>query len=147
MTWRRIHAAATFTTPALSGLRLAEQGTQHVLHDAAVPVVLRLARRVDPDHGPELLAVGADGYLARSISCVHRLDASDVEHLVTGEPERCRALPRPELQRQHTHPDQVGPVDPLERLHEHRPDAKQRGPLRGPVARRSRAVLLAAEHD
>jgi GNAT superfamily N-acetyltransferase len=34
------------------------QGAEHVLHDAAVPVVLRLARRVDPNDRAEFLAVG-----------------------------------------------------------------------------------------
>jgi GNAT superfamily N-acetyltransferase len=44
-----------FQKPLLPG---GEQGAQHVLHDAAVPVVLRLAWGVDPHDRAEFLAVG-----------------------------------------------------------------------------------------
>src|SRR5690606_1458500 len=52
-----------------------------------------------------------------------------------------------ELERQDAHPDEVRAVDALEGLGDDGLDAEQRGALRGPVARRARAVLLAAEHD
>ena len=42
---------------------------------------------------------------------------------------------------------QVRAVDALVALGDHRPDAEQVRPLRRPVARRARAVLLAREHD
>src|SRR5579859_295649 len=53
-----------FQKPLLPG---GAQGAQHVLHDAAVPVVLRLARGVDPYDGAESLAVGCHHDLVRHI--------------------------------------------------------------------------------
>ena len=52
-----------------------------------------------------------------------------------------------ELQRQHAHADEVGAVDALEGLGDHRAHAEQVRALGRPVARRARAVLLAAEDD
>src|SRR5690242_3985483 len=128
------------------GWSLAER-PEHVLHDAAVPVVLGLARGVDPHHGAKLLAVGGDRNLARYVALVYLFDAADVEGLLAGEAQRGRRLPRPVLERQHAHADQVGPVDALEGLDEHGAHAEQQGALSGPVAGRARAVFLAAEHD
>ena len=45
------------------------------------------------------------------------------------------------------HHQQVRAVDALVALRDHRADAEQLRPLRGPVARRAGAVLLAGEHD
>ncbi len=53
-----------------------------------MPKVLALARRVEPDAGAELLAVGADGHLAR----LGVVDPEDRELLAPGEPERLAAL-------------------------------------------------------
>jgi len=53
-----------FQKPLLPG---GAQGAQHVLHDAAVPVVLRLAGGVDPHDGAEFLAVGCHHDLVRHI--------------------------------------------------------------------------------
>src|SRR5581483_5941621 len=60
---------------------------EHVLHDAAVPVVLGLARGVDPHHRAKFLAVGADRYLVRYLSGVDLLDAADIEGLFAGQAE------------------------------------------------------------
>jgi hypothetical protein len=46
----------------------AQQGAQHVLHDAAVPVVLGFTRGVDSHLGAELLAVGCHHDLVRYMS-------------------------------------------------------------------------------
>src|SRR5580692_6725030 len=129
------------------GLVLGEQRAQHVLHDPAVPVVLGLAGGVDPHHGLELGAVRPDRHLARNGPIVDLLDAGDLEHLAPGQAERGGRLPRAVLQWQHAHADQVGPVDPLERLGQHRPHAEQQGALGRPVPGRAGAVLLAAQHE
>ena len=50
------------------------------------------------------------------------------------EAERFRGLAVHELQRQHPHADQVAAVDALEALGDHRADAQQDRPLRGPIA-------------
>ena len=39
-------------------LSAGEQGAEHVLHDAAMPVILRFARGVDPHDRAEFLSVG-----------------------------------------------------------------------------------------
>ena len=44
-------------------------------------------------------------------------------------------------------PDEVRPVDPLERLGDHGADAEQQRALGRPVARRAGAVLLAGDDD
>src|SRR6266700_88361 len=148
-------APPTLTSPALpralavttARSAAGQQRPEYVRHDPAVPVVGGLTRRVDPHDRRELLAVRGHRHLARRLAPVHGLDSGDVEDLVPGEPEGARVLARLELQRQHAHPDQVRPVYPLERLDQDRADAEQRGALGGPVARRARPVLLAAEHD
>src|SRR5260370_1796348 len=80
-----------------AGSARAEQRTQHVLHDSAVAEILGLAWGVDPHDGPELLVVGAHRHLARDVSGVDRIDAGDVEHLIAGQQQRFRAVPRLEL--------------------------------------------------
>ena len=106
-----------------------------------MPKVLALARRVEPHAGAELLVVRAHGHLAR----LAVLDAGDRELLAAGQAERSRRLARHELQRQDAHHQQVRAVDPLVRLGDHRAHAEQVRPLRRPVARRARAVLLAGD--
>ena len=56
-------------------------------------------------------------------------------------------MPSRELQRQHAHADEVGAVDALEALGDHRAHAEQPRALRRPVARRAGAVFLAGEDD
>src|SRR5580698_9224998 len=118
-----------------AALLLARQRPQHVLHDAAMPEVLGLARSIDAHDRAELLVASPDGDLARHVTGIDRLDPGDVEYLVSGQVQRGSAVPRAELQRQHAHSDQVGPVDPLERLDQDGADAEQRGALRSPVPR------------
>ena len=62
-------------------------------------------------------------------------------------PSDARRLAVQELERQDAHHQEVRAVDPLVRLRDHRAHAEQVRPLRRPVARRARAVLLAGEHD
>src|SRR5262249_11073239 len=66
----------------------------------------------------------------------------DVESLGTVQPERLRARAFFELQRQHAHPDQVRAVNALEALRDDGAHAQQFSPLRRPIARATRAVLL-----
>src|SRR3954462_5698894 len=98
-----------------------EEGAEHVLQDAAVAVVVGLARGVDPDDRVDLLlrAVGRRGidvHRARDLAVVERGDAGDVERLLADQAERLGVLALRVLQREHAHPDQVRAVDALERL-------------------------------
>src|SRR4051812_44896617 len=126
---------------------------EHVLHDPAVAVVVRLARGVDANRGLELVRALSVGRLdlhrhrAGRDAVVQLGDAGDRDRLLTGEPHVVGGLAARELQREHPHADQVGPVDPLVGLRDDRLDAEERRALRRPVARRARAVLLAGEDD
>src|SRR5690606_20715728 len=71
----------------------------------------------------------------------------DVEGLATGDAKRLPAVGSLELEGQHAHADQVRAVDAFEAAGDDRLGAEQLGALGGPVARRARAVLLAAEDD
>ncbi len=62
-------------------------------------------------------------------------------------PSDARRLAGRELERQHPHADEVRAVDALVALGQHRAHAEQQRALRRPVARRTRAVLLARDHD
>src|SRR6185437_7627164 len=75
------------------------------------------------------------------------LEAADADDLGAVEAERCPGLAGRELERDDAHADQVGPVDALEALGDHRADAEEAGALRRPVTRRAGAVLLAAQDD
>ena len=106
--------------------------------------VLALARGVEPqDRAGTRLPSARHGDLAR----LAVLDAGDRELLAAAEAERLAALAGQELQRQDPHHQQVRAVDPLVALGDHGLDAEEVRALRGPVARRARAVLLAREHD
>src|SRR6185437_3832723 len=100
-----------------------------------MPVVVSLARGVDPDYGLELLAVSGDRHFARCGPCVDGLDSGDVEYLMAGETERSDIFTRKELQGQHPHADQIRPVYPLERLDKHGTDSEQGRTLGRPVTR------------
>jgi len=67
---------------AINGL---QQRPEHILHDAAVPVVLRLTGGVDADHGAELLVVRGYRHLAGNGTRVHRFDAGNREGLLAGQ--------------------------------------------------------------
>src|SRR5690606_35037092 len=136
---------------------LSDKTAQHVLQDAAVAVVVRLTGGVDAHDrveldrllalGRELARLGGDAHRLGGDTVVERLEARDRHDLGSVEAERLPALPLGELQGDDTHPDEVRAVDALEALGDDRLDAEQRGALGRPVTRRSRAVLLAAEHD
>src|SRR5438477_503960 len=56
-------------------------------------------------------------------------------------------LSRQELERQDAHPDEVGAMDALKALGDHRADAQELDALGGPVARGARAVFFAGHND
>src|SRR6266511_4588485 len=82
---------------SISARLVCEQPPEHERQDAAVPQILALARRVEPQTRPELLLVRAHRHLTDL--CV--LEARDRELLPAGEAERLRAVAVHELKRQH----------------------------------------------
>ncbi len=80
-----------------------------------------------------LAAIGGGDHVDR-LPRREAVETADREALVAGEPQRLRVLAGPELERQHAHADQVGTMDPLEALGDHRAHAQEQRPLRGPVA-------------
>jgi aconitase A len=106
-----VHArAAKLSTPICTTLRLRAKLTQHVLQDPAVPIVLRLVRRIDAHDRFERLR--DTGPVRRA--CVHgdataRNDAlrqaRDLVRFFAGERERRARLTGNELERQDAHAD------------------------------------------
>src|SRR5918999_4388550 len=120
----------------------ATQLTEHEVEDAAQAVVAPLVGRVDSHPCLELHAIRrAHGERAGTV-----LERRQVERFLSHQPQGLHRLPFGELQRQHAHPDQVGPMDPLVRLGDHKANAQQARALRRPVARRAGAVLPAGKH-
>src|SRR5271155_5715196 len=108
-----------------SGLVRPEHVSQHVLQDAAVAIVVRSTPGFYPPPSVELdsvrtLPAGLDVHRLWRLAVVERLDAGDVEYLGAVQTQRLGGLALGELQRDHPHADQVGPVDALERLGDHR---------------------------
>src|SRR5207253_7969946 len=129
-------------------LLFTDELTQYVGEDAAVPEGDELLRRVDAGDRVELdlriaLAKGADVDVTARFQALR--DAGDLVALAAGEAERGGAGAGLELERQHTHVDEIAAVDPLEALGDHRGHAEEQRALRGPVARRSRSVFLAGD--
>jgi len=79
------------------------------------------------------------------IDCV--ADAGDVEYLFSRQLERFGVLSWRELQRQNAHADEIRAMNAFVAFGDNCAHAEQRRTFRGPVARRSRAVLLAREND
>jgi hypothetical protein len=69
----------------------------------------------------------------------------DVERFLTRQTQARDAFAGLELQRKHTHADQVGAMDALETFRDHGPHAEQRDALRGPIAGGAGAVFLAGQ--
>ena len=98
-------------------------------------VILDLLRRVEPDARLERLlrAVGpssGDVDLLRGAVPQSR----DGVRLGAVQAQRVCILAVKEVQRQHAHADQVGPVDAFEAAADHRLDAQQLRALGGPIA-------------
>ena len=83
-----------------------------------------------------------DQFLARPQICVHTAD-SDLSRRLSVRATATTAFL--EHQWQHAHADEIGAMDALKTLRDHRADAEQNRALGGPVARRSGAVFLARE--
>src|SRR5258706_2905734 len=117
-----------------------QQLPQHILQNAAVSVVERLLRRIDPDQRVELdcsfLALGSNLHRAPCSEAFHHVaDTADLEHFLARQPERLRVLAREELQRQNSHADQIRAVNALVAFGDHRRNSKQAGAFRRPIAR------------
>src|SRR6266540_2925589 len=119
--------------------RFAKYLAQHERQDAAVLVVIDLDRRVDAQQQGDFLhaAVGPPDLA---------LDAANVDGFVAFDAQRRDRVAAFELERQHAHSHEIGAVDALEALHDHRAHAEQQRAFRRPVARAAGAVFLAAEH-
>ena len=98
-------------------------------------------KRIDVDavraaEGAEwLAAIEAENAGEMTPERLAALEAADREELAAGEAEALAALAVRELQREHTHHQQVRAVNALVRLREHRAYAEQLRPFRRPVAR------------
>src|SRR5687768_11437340 len=126
------------------------QLAQDVGQDAVVIVVLHLDRRVDSGDYLEGLhrTVGRRrSYVETLARRQVRLDATNVEHLFTGQTQARDRFARQELERQDAHTDEVAAMDALKALDDDGLYAEDLRPLGGPVTRGAGAVLLAGEDD
>src|SRR2546427_5797570 len=121
---------------------------QNVLQDPAVMVVGDFFGCIHArDDGESLefavvrLRMDGDWLLGREVR-----DAFDFENFVTRQPQRFAILAIFEFEREHTHAEEVAPMDALVALRNHRAHAEQARALRGPVARRARACSRSEEH-
>jgi hypothetical protein len=114
-----------------------EHLAEHHLQDPAVAVRLDLGGLVDARDCAEA-RLGPVVAASHDVDLLPRPDAvrepGDREGLGSGQAERLGALTGVVLPWPHAHADQVATVDALEALGQHRADAQERRPLRGPVA-------------
>src|SRR3954447_12394605 len=109
------------------------QVAQYAVQYAAVPVVGDFVRGVEAHPSLEFDGIAAvtrrlhlDAPGTFGIRGHGLVEALDVEDLLAGEPERLGTLAVWELERQHAHADQVGPMDALVALRQHRAHAQER---------------------
>src|SRR5262245_36352448 len=135
----------TWSRPRLGSAR---QIAQHEGKDAAVAVIAQLLLRIDPAQHLDGRALAVE---AADLHCqlLARLEARQLPNsyrFVAFEPERLPGLPVLEHERKHSHADEIGAMDALERLSDHGAHAQEPGTLGGPVAAGAGAVLLAGEY-
>src|SRR6516162_7501274 len=140
---------ASFISFSPRRIALSGEPPQHVLQDAAVSEIIELIGGIDPAdqrHALESAIGGHDFRLQPLMWLEIAMQAANGDLFVTTQSER---LPRRALfehQRNHAHADQIGTMDALKRLRDHRPDAEQHRTLGRPIARRAGAVFLAGEY-
>src|SRR5580704_1840244 len=124
--------------------------TQHIVQDAAVAIVGDFFQGVDAAlHRHVKIAPGRP---TNDQSQFHArlqlpIEPKDVDRLFTGDTEVPAVRTGLEGQWQYAHANEVGSVDALEAFSDDRLDAEQCASFRGPVARGSHAIFLAAEYD
>ena len=111
--------------------------------------VIHFNRRVDPEQQFDLLHAAILGVYHQGHFLL-RLDLAfhpdQIECLFARNAQALCAVRSDELAGEHAHADQIGSVDTLETARDDHFDAEQLGTLGRPVAARSGAVFLAAEH-
>src|SRR5438093_4782478 len=111
---------------------------QDVLQNAAVLVVLNLVWGVDSSNGLETLFLAifcpcADTHEHAGLNAAR--NAVDVECFETGEAKGSDVFACSELQRKHSHTDQIAAVNPFEAFRDYGFDTQQPRALGSPVPR------------
>src|SRR2546427_8808443 len=109
-----------------------------------------LVMRIDSTEGLEslflaVLQTGADTYEHAGLDPAG--NPFDVECFEACKAEGSRVLSLSELQRQHSHANQIAAVNPLEAFRNYSFDTQQPGALRRPVPRRARPILFACKNQ
>src|SRR5947199_9853799 len=101
-------------------------------------VVMNLIRSINAHDGLEVLFCATVGAYA-NIDQHSRFDTAsntfDIESFEPGKPQSRRAFTVFELQREHSHSDEIAAVNPFEAFCQHRFNAKQARALSCPIAR------------
>ena len=117
------------------------------LEDASVAEVAHIDRSVQARDGGDVHGgpIGAVNGHVHILVWMQRAFEMDVEGLGAGQSERLRTFTTLELQWEDPHADKVGPVDAFVTLGDDGLDTEQEDALRGPVTRRTLAVILAGD--
>src|SRR5690606_25281590 len=107
VTSRLLATGSASSTLAMAPPFLIEQTAQHILHDAAVPVVGCFAGRVDTHQRLEFDRAGAHLHTVDEIGIVQPRNPDDIEGFLAGQAECLGILPFKILQWQHAHTQQV----------------------------------------
>src|ERR1700681_2467211 len=142
----------TFMTPPEVRVDIgsgAEQLAQHKKKNAAMPVVFDLDRRIDPQRDRHFLsfAISSMNHERDVLAWLYSfLQAKDVECRAAIKLQRRCIHAFLKLARQDSHTHQIAAVDAFKTLRDHGLDAEQLCPLRGPVARTARTILLTRDY-
>src|SRR6185503_11526858 len=122
---------------------------QHIGQDAAVAEIVELIDGIDAAEnlGLPAGAIGRGDFEVEDLARPETFSNSvNSDELRTAQPEGLPAVLAHELQRQHTHADQIRAMYALEGLRDHRTDTKKPRSLRRPVTRGAGAVFLARKN-
>src|SRR5215212_5923621 len=123
--------------------------SQHIGQNAAVTEVVELIEGIDSAENLRLLSgtVGKGDFEVEDFARLQTFgNAVNGDDLGTCEPERFPAVFAHELQRQHTHADQIRAMYALEGLGDHGSHTQKPRSLCRPIARRAGAVFLAGKN-
>ena len=107
------------------------------MQDATIHEILDFIGGIDPAERGEgkaatILARDFDGHVLTRLKACH---IADGETVITRQPQCQAGIAILELQRQHTHANQIGAVDAFKAFNNHRTHTQQIGALGRPVAR------------
>ena len=108
-----------------------EQLFEDIRHDSARPEVGRLDRRIDSHQERYRVSATVQAFDAKcpGLTCARHFAGNEIEPFAAVERQALRTDTLRKLTGQHTHAEQVGPMDTLESPCNHRAHAERAAPL------------------